>query len=148
MVPAVLMGFMSILSTILPVECGEKVSLGVTILLAQVVELLVLSDILPPSTADDFPIAGRLVISLIVLSSVSVFVCVFVSALYYTPQNNNVPKWIVCIISSRLMGALFIGKLDLKSCCTHNTKNHSDLVLSYNQQSSSNDKLGMYTTYK
>ena len=116
LIPATLMGLLSILSLMLPVECGEKVSLGVTILLAQVVELLVLSEILPPSTANDFPIAGRLVIFLIVLASISVFVCVFVTVVYYTPECKCVPVWIVRVISSRVMGVLFIARLNLKEC--------------------------------
>ncbi|XP_075240192.1 acetylcholine receptor subunit alpha-like [Convolutriloba macropyga] len=115
-IPSLLMGFMSILSLILPVECGEKVSLGVTILLAQVVELLVLSDILPPGTSDDFPIIGYFVIFLIILVSISVIVCVGVTAVYYTPHCKNVPKWMVRLISSRLMSILFIAKLNLSAC--------------------------------
>ena len=52
--PSCLMTFLSVLCFILPVESGEKVSLGVTVLLSQVVELIVIAEILPPS-AESFP---------------------------------------------------------------------------------------------
>ena len=41
----------------LPCKCGEKVSLGVTVLLAQTVFLLIVNDTLPPNS-DTVSIAG------------------------------------------------------------------------------------------
>ena len=115
-IPSFMMGALSVLALVIPVESGEKVSLAVTILLAEVVELLVLSDILPPSTAEDFPIVGTLVIFLVVLASVAVVVCVLVSALYFTPPCKCVPQWMIRVITSRVMDILFIAKLKLANC--------------------------------
>ena len=113
LIPAIMMGAMSILALILPVESGEKISLAVTILLAQVVELLVLSDILPPSTEEDFPIAGSFVVFLIILASISLLVTVISSTIYYTPPCKRVPRCIIMVISSRVMDIFFIAKLKL-----------------------------------
>ena len=113
-IPAIMMGAMSILALILPVESGEKISLAVTILLAQVVELLVLSDILPPSTEEDFPIAGSLVVFLIILASISLIVSVFSSSIHYTPVCKAVPRCIIAVISSRIMTLFFIARLNVR----------------------------------
>ena len=49
---------LNVVSVFLPVESGEKISLGITILLAQTVNLLILSNILPASSKF-FPILGK-----------------------------------------------------------------------------------------
>ena len=41
---------LAVLSIYIPVESGEKIGLGVTLLLAQVVNLLILSSLLPASS--------------------------------------------------------------------------------------------------
>ena len=49
---------LTVLSVLLPVESGEKMGLGVTILLAQVVNLMILSGLIPTSS-QNFPELGE-----------------------------------------------------------------------------------------
>ena len=48
-VPSLLLAAISTLTMLVPVESGEKVSLSMTLLLSQALELLVLSEMLPAS---------------------------------------------------------------------------------------------------
>ncbi len=111
LIPSMLLGFLSPLVFLLPVESGEKISLGITILLALTVELLVLSDILPPSTADDFPIVGTFVIFLIILMATSCIVSVIITAIYHAPPCKNVPNIIVKLLQCRFMDIVRSPKL-------------------------------------
>ena len=100
------MGFMSALTVILPSECGEKVSLAITILLSQILELLVLSDILPPSGEGDFPLSGMYVIFQIILISLSVVECVVVTKIYFTPCEKGIPIWLKSFVRSKYVHVL------------------------------------------
>ncbi|XP_063711326.1 neuronal acetylcholine receptor subunit alpha-7-like [Symsagittifera roscoffensis] len=57
-VPCSLLTALNVLSVFLPVESGEKIGLGMTLMLAQVVNLLILSSILPASSLH-FPKLGK-----------------------------------------------------------------------------------------
>ena len=56
--PCALMAFIAALTFMLPVESGEKVSLEVTVLLSLAVYMLVVTDLMPPSS-DNFPLMGK-----------------------------------------------------------------------------------------
>ena len=58
-VPCLAITITALMQFCLPPECGEKVSLGVTVLLAQTVFLLIVTDTLPPKS-DTVSIAGRI----------------------------------------------------------------------------------------
>ena len=100
------MGVMSVLTVILPPESGEKVSLAITVLLSQILELLVLSDILPPSGENDFPLTGIYVIFQIILVALSVFECVIVTRIYFTCAEKKVPNWLKNLIASKVVHVL------------------------------------------
>uniref|UniRef100_F1LDP1 Acetylcholine receptor subunit beta-type acr-2 n=1 Tax=Ascaris suum TaxID=6253 RepID=F1LDP1_ASCSU len=55
-IPTVLMAFLSMMVFYLPAECSEKITLSISILLALVVFLLLVSKILPP-TSDTIPLS-------------------------------------------------------------------------------------------
>ncbi|CAK5006586.1 unnamed protein product [Meloidogyne enterolobii] len=57
-IPTVLMAFLSMLVFYLPAECSEKITLAISILLALVVFLLLVSKILPP-TSDTIPLMAK-----------------------------------------------------------------------------------------
>ena len=56
--PCILLSVMSLLVFMLPPDSGEKVSLGITVLLALSVFLLLVSEIMP-STSENFPHVGE-----------------------------------------------------------------------------------------
>ena len=105
------MSVLAIFCFLLPVESGEKVSLGITVLLSQAVELLVVSDILPP-TSGNFPIIASFIIFTIVLIFISVTNSVLVSRVYHTNASNNCPTFLVPMLNSRIMAKLFLNTLE------------------------------------
>lgn len=56
-VPCVIISFLSLVSFLLPPDCGERIGLNITVLLAMSVYLLIVSDILP-ETSDFVPRLG------------------------------------------------------------------------------------------
>ena len=102
-IPSILLGVLPTFAFLLPADLGEKISLGVTVLLAQVVELLVLSDILPPSSSDDFPIFGRLVIYSVILIVFSICESLLVTAVHNISPDTELPSFILFILNSKLM---------------------------------------------
>ena len=57
-IPCALISAMSMVEFILPCNSGEKVSLGITVLLSLTVFMLVVAENMP-ATSDDIPILGR-----------------------------------------------------------------------------------------
>ena len=100
LVPTILMGLISVLALILPPESGEKVSLAITVLLSQILELLVLSEILPASGEKDFPLIGVYVIFQIMMVALSVIECVLIAKIHFNAdQGKPAPKWLLTLIS-------------------------------------------------
>ena len=100
-VPSMMLGCLPLLTFLLPFEFGEKISLGLTVLLAQVVELLVLSDIIPPTSKANFPELGKFVISLIILISLSIVESVVVTAVYSLTPQTKVPALLRILLRSK-----------------------------------------------
>lgn len=57
-VPCVMISMMSVLEFILPCNSGEKVSLGITVLLSLTVFMLVIAENMP-ATSDNIPVLGE-----------------------------------------------------------------------------------------
>ncbi|KAK7490517.1 hypothetical protein BaRGS_00018303 [Batillaria attramentaria] len=84
--PTVMLSLLSILVFALPVESGEKMSLGVTLMLAFVFQLSFVTSVLPPSSLQ----TSILVVYLLVLcscSSTSVLLTVAVLSLHHRPDS-------------------------------------------------------------
>ena len=115
LVPSTLVGFLPMLTFLIPVEMGEKISLGVTVLLAQIVELLVLSEILSPSSAEGFPIFGRFMILMISLIVVSIAEAIIVNAIHNFNPETEVPNFIVKLVNSRFAKLLRVRSIGKRS---------------------------------
>ncbi|XP_077868279.1 neuronal acetylcholine receptor subunit alpha-9-like, partial [Saccoglossus kowalevskii] len=89
-------GFISattLLSFFLPADSGEKVGLGITVLLSLTVFLLLVAEILPP--ASTVPVIGQYYAATMVLVSLSLLMTVIVLNLHHRgPESKEVPKWI------------------------------------------------------
>ena len=62
--PGIFLTATTLLTFVLPVDSGEKVSLGVTVLLALTVFLLLVADTMP-TTSDGIPLLGNIVTTLL-----------------------------------------------------------------------------------
>lgn len=92
--PTVLISFLCILVFYLPAEAGEKVTLGISILLSLVVFLLLVSKILPP-TSLVIPLIAKYLLFTFVMNFLSVLVTVVIINFNFRgPRTHTMPDWI------------------------------------------------------
>lgn len=93
-IPCVLISALSLLLFILPPDAGEKISLGVTILLSLMVFLLLVAETMPP-TSDAVPLIGVYFACIMVTCSVSVVLTVWVLNYHHrSPETHTMPNWV------------------------------------------------------
>ncbi|CAF1193949.1 unnamed protein product [Adineta ricciae] len=93
-VPCFLISCMTILGFILAPDSGEKLTLQITILLSVIMFSLLMSEIMPPSSAA-VPIITKYFLCIMVMSTVSVVASVFVISMHYrSPKNHRMPIWV------------------------------------------------------
>ncbi|CAO4385732.1 unnamed protein product [Caenorhabditis nigoni] len=92
-IPTVLMAFLSVMAFYLPVDSGEKVSLTISLLLALVVFLLLVSKILPPTS--NIPLMGKYLLLAFVLNIVAVVGTVVIVNIYFrSALSHKMPTWV------------------------------------------------------
>lgn len=92
--PTVLISFLCILVFYLPAEAGEKVTLGISILLSLVVFLLLVSKILPP-TSLVIPLIAKYLLFTFVMNCLSVLITVIIINFNFRgPRTHTMPNWI------------------------------------------------------
>ncbi|CAF1314415.1 unnamed protein product [Didymodactylos carnosus] len=98
-VPTVLISFLSIFVFYLPTDAGEKMTLSISILLALVVFLLLISKILPP-TSIVIPLIAKYLLFTFIMNIITIFqTVVIINWNYRTPRTHNMPMWVrkLCI---------------------------------------------------
>ncbi|XP_050525165.1 acetylcholine receptor subunit beta-like 1 [Daktulosphaira vitifoliae] len=92
--PTVLISFLCVLVFYLPAEAGEKVTLGISILLSLVVFLLLVSKILPP-TSIVLPLIAKYLLFTFIMNTVSILVTVIIINWNFRgPRTHRMPPWI------------------------------------------------------
>ncbi|CAH1268271.1 CHRNA9 [Branchiostoma lanceolatum] len=92
-VPCVLISLLAPFSFYLPANSGEKVSLGVTVLLALTVFQLLVAESMPPS--ENIPLIGKYYIVTMTLMSLSTAMTIFVMNVHHCgPDRRPVPRWV------------------------------------------------------
>uniref|UniRef100_A0A914GU36 Uncharacterized protein n=1 Tax=Globodera rostochiensis TaxID=31243 RepID=A0A914GU36_GLORO len=93
-IPTVLMAFLSMLVFYLPAEADEKITLAISILLALVVFLLLVSKILPP-TSDTIPLIAKYLLMTFVMNIITILVTVIIINIYFRgPTTHTMPEWV------------------------------------------------------
>ncbi|XP_061493513.1 acetylcholine receptor subunit delta isoform X2 [Rhineura floridana] len=91
--PCILIAFMTILVFHLPAASGEKVSLAISILLAQSVFLLLISKRLPP-TSFAIPLIGKYLLFVMLLVTAVVVACIVELNIHFrTPSTHILTSW-------------------------------------------------------
>ncbi|KAI6203515.1 hypothetical protein M3Y94_00565800 [Aphelenchoides besseyi] len=76
----------------LPAECSEKITLGISLLLALVVFLLLVSKILPP-TSDTVPLIAKYLLLVFLLNVITILVTVIIVNVYYrSAVTHRMPR--------------------------------------------------------
>lgn len=108
--PTVLISFLCILVFYLPAEAGEKVTLGISILLSLVVFLLLVSKILPP-TSLVLPLIAKYLLFTFLMNTVSILVTVIILNWNFRgPRTHRMPNWIRVVFLKYLPALLLMKR--------------------------------------
>ncbi|KAJ0182521.1 hypothetical protein K1T71_001890 [Dendrolimus kikuchii] len=108
--PTVLISFLCVLVFYLPAEAGEKVTLGISILLSLVVFLLLVSKILPP-TSLVLPLIAKYLLFTFIMNTVSILVTVIIINWNFRgPRTHRMPLWIRSVFLHYLPAALLMRR--------------------------------------
>ncbi|XP_067838383.1 neuronal acetylcholine receptor subunit alpha-6 [Heptranchias perlo] len=93
-IPCLLISFLTVLVFYLPSECGEKVTLCISVLLSLTVFLLVITETIP-STSLVIPLIGEYLLFTMIFVTLSIVITVFVLNVHYrTPTTHIMPEWV------------------------------------------------------
>lgn len=110
-IPCVLISFVSICVFALPADAGEKITLCISILLALVVFLLLISKILPPSLK--IPLIAKYLLFTFIMNIFAICLTVIViNRNYRTPRTHKMPSWVRFVFLNLLPKFLFLERPD------------------------------------
>ncbi|XP_054834872.1 neuronal acetylcholine receptor subunit beta-2 [Eublepharis macularius] len=107
-IPCILITSLAILVFYLPSDCGEKMTLCISVLLALTVFLLLISKIVPP-TSLDVPLVGKYLMFTMVLVTFSIVTSVCVLNVHHrSPTTHTMPPWVKVVFLDKLPMLLFM----------------------------------------
>ncbi|XP_054444224.1 neuronal acetylcholine receptor subunit beta-4 [Pteronotus mesoamericanus] len=114
-IPCVLITSLAILVFYLPSDCGEKMTLCISVLLALTVFLLLISKIVPP-TSLDVPLIGKYLMFTMVLVTFSIVTSVCVLNVHHrSPSTHTMAPWVKRYFLHQLPAFLFMKRPDSNS---------------------------------
>ncbi|XP_056266124.1 neuronal acetylcholine receptor subunit beta-2 [Pseudoliparis swirei] len=109
-IPCVLISSLAILVFYLPSDCGEKMTLCISVLLALTVFLLLISKIVPP-TSHAVPLIGKYLMFTMVLVTFCIVTSVCVLNVHHrSPSTHHMPDWVKRFFLVRLPNLLFMRR--------------------------------------
>nr|XP_057935696.1 neuronal acetylcholine receptor subunit alpha-10-like isoform X2 [Doryrhamphus excisus] len=107
LIPCVMISFLAPLGFYLPADSGEKVSLGVTVMLALTVFQLLVAEIMPPS--ENVPLIGKYYIATMTMITASTALTIFIMNIHHCgPDAKPVPMWAKKVILQYLARICFV----------------------------------------
>ncbi|XP_061888115.1 neuronal acetylcholine receptor subunit alpha-7-like [Entelurus aequoreus] len=94
LIPCILISMLALLVFLLPADSGEKISLGITVLLALTVFMLIVAEIMP-ATSDSVPLIARYFVTTMVIVAFSIIATIVVLQFHHhDPDGARMPKWV------------------------------------------------------
>nr|XP_005563287.2 neuronal acetylcholine receptor subunit alpha-6 isoform X1 [Macaca fascicularis] len=107
-IPCLFISFLTVLVFYLPSDCGEKVTLCISVLLSLTVFLLVITETIP-STSLVVPLVGEYLLFTMIFVTLSIVVTVFVLNIHYrTPATHTMPRWVKTVFLKLLPQVLLM----------------------------------------
>ena len=109
-IPCVLISFLSVCVFYLPADAGEKMTMCISILLALVVFLLLVSKILPP-TSINIPLIAKYLLFTFVMNIFTILITVvIINWNFRTPRTHRMSKWVRVVFLNYLPRLLFMKR--------------------------------------
>ncbi|XP_070994550.1 neuronal acetylcholine receptor subunit alpha-3-like [Oncorhynchus clarkii lewisi] len=109
-IPCLLISFLTVLVFYLPSDCGEKVTLCISVLLSLTVFLLVITETIP-STSLVIPLIGEYLLFTMIFVTLSIVITVFVLNVHYrTPMTHTMPAWVRSVFLGLLPKVLLMRR--------------------------------------
>uniref|UniRef100_A0A5F9DQW6 Cholinergic receptor nicotinic alpha 3 subunit n=1 Tax=Oryctolagus cuniculus TaxID=9986 RepID=A0A5F9DQW6_RABIT len=109
-IPCLLISFLTVLVFYLPSDCGEKVTLCISVLLSLTVFLLVITETIP-STSLVIPLIGEYLLFTMIFVTLSIVITVFVLNVHYrTPTTHTMPAWVKTVFLNFLPRVMFMTR--------------------------------------
>ncbi|CAO2634978.1 Neuronal acetylcholine receptor subunit alpha-3 [Lemmus lemmus] len=109
-IPCLLISFLTVLVFYLPSDCGEKVTLCISVLLSLTVFLLVITETIP-STSLVIPLMGEYLLFTMIFVTLSIVITVFVLNVHYrTPTTHTMPTWVKAVFLNLLPRVMFMTR--------------------------------------
>ncbi|NXK37970.1 ACHA6 protein, partial [Piprites chloris] len=109
-IPCLFISFLTVLVFYLPSDCGEKVTLCISVLLSLTVFLLVITETIP-STSLVIPLVGEYLLFTMIFVTLSIVITVFVLNIHYrTPTTHTMPKWVKTVFLNLLPRVLLMQR--------------------------------------
>ncbi|KAG5839357.1 hypothetical protein ANANG_G00204150 [Anguilla anguilla] len=109
-IPCLLISFLTVLVFYLPSDCGEKVTLCISVLLSLTVFLLVITETIP-STSLVIPLIGEYLLFTMIFVTLSIVITVFVLNVHYrTPKTHTMPQWVRSVFLGLLPKVMFMTR--------------------------------------
>ncbi|XP_063046475.1 neuronal acetylcholine receptor subunit alpha-9 [Engraulis encrasicolus] len=124
LVPCFLISFLAPLSFYLPADSGEKVSLGVTVLLALTVFQLMVAESMPPS--ESVPLIGKYYVATMTMITASTTLTIFIMNIHFCgAEAKPVPQWAKALIIDYLAKIFFVYEVG-ENCTSPQDETHED----------------------
>ncbi|KAG9328668.1 hypothetical protein JZ751_011512 [Albula glossodonta] len=109
-IPCLLISCLTVLVFYLPSDCGEKITLCISVLLSLTVFLLLITEIIP-STSLVIPLIGEYLLFTMIFVTLSIVITVFVLNVHHrSPSTHKMPRWVHSVFLELIPRWLFMRR--------------------------------------
>ncbi|KAL6486279.1 hypothetical protein MHYP_G00056710 [Metynnis hypsauchen] len=109
-IPCLLISCLTVLVFYLPSDCGEKITLCISVLLSLTVFLLLITEIIP-STSLVIPLIGEYLLFTMIFVTLSIIITVFVLNVHHrSPGTHEMPRWVHAVFLELIPRWLFMRR--------------------------------------